>query len=215
MGVRCKDGIIIGSEKIVVNKMQLPTSDPRIWSVTKHVGITGNGLIPDAKSLMYRGREEASQYEKMYGIKMPGNLLADRLAQQVHLNTVYAGKRPYGTSVIISAWDALNGPSLWLVEPSGACYEYFGCATGRGKQLCRNEVEKKNYKEMTCEEAMPLVTKILLKAQEEMKEKKMQVEIGVLCEKNNWVHKVIDHETMRALTEKAQKEIEDEEMELS
>lgn len=60
MGVRCKDGIIIGSEKIVVNKMQLPSSDPRIWSVTKHIGITGNGLVPDAKSLMYRGREEAA-----------------------------------------------------------------------------------------------------------------------------------------------------------
>jgi 20S proteasome subunit alpha 7 len=133
MGVRCKDGIILGSEKIVASKMQLPTSDPRIWSVTKNVGVTGNGLIPDAKSLLFRGRDECAQYEKMYGIKMPGQMLADRLAQQVHMNTIYAGKRPLGTSIILSCYDALKGPSLWLVEPSGACYEYFGCSTGRGK----------------------------------------------------------------------------------
>jgi len=215
MGVRCKDGIIIGSEKIVASKMQLPTSDPRIWSVTKHIGITGNGLVPDAKSLMYRGREECAQYEKMYGIKMPGNLLSDRLAQSVHLNTVYAGKRPYGTSVILACWDALNGATLWMIEPSGACYEYYGCATGRGKQLCRNEVEKKNYREMSCEEALPHVTKILLKAQEEMKEKKMQVEVGVLSEKTNWVHKVVDPAMMQGVVAQAQKEIEEEEMELS
>ena len=80
MGVTCKDGIVIGSEKIVLSKMALPTSDPRIWSITKNIGVVGNGLIPDAKSLLYRGREEAAQYEKMYGIKMPGSMLADRLA---------------------------------------------------------------------------------------------------------------------------------------
>jgi 20S proteasome subunit alpha 7 len=215
MGVRCKDGIIIGSEKIVSSKMQLPSSDGRIWSITKHIGVTGNGLVPDAKSLMFRGREEHAQYEKMYGIKMPGKILSDRLAQQVHLNTIYAGKRPYGTSVILSCYDELYGATLWMIEPSGACYEYMGCATGRGKQLCRNEVEKKNYKDMTCEEALPHATKILLKAQEEMKDKQMQVEIGVLSQANNWVHKIIDAKAMKILTDQAAKEIEEEEMDLS
>ena len=80
MGVRCKDGVIIGSEKIVLSKMQLPQSDARIWSISKNVGITGNGLIPDAKALVVKGREECQQYEKIYGIKMPGKLVADRLA---------------------------------------------------------------------------------------------------------------------------------------
>ena len=80
MGVRCKDGIIIGSEKIVLSKMQLPQSDGRIWSMTKHIGVTGNGLIPDAKALLAKGREECLQYEKMFGIKMPGKMVSDRIA---------------------------------------------------------------------------------------------------------------------------------------
>jgi hypothetical protein len=36
-------------------------------------------LIPDGKSVMYRAREEALQYEKMFGIRIPGTALAERL----------------------------------------------------------------------------------------------------------------------------------------
>ena len=49
-----------------------------------------NGLIPDGKSLMQRAREEALQYEKMFGIRIPGNTLAERLGMKAQMNTVYA-----------------------------------------------------------------------------------------------------------------------------
>lgn len=39
---------------------------------------------------MYRGREEAAQYEKMFGIKMPGAVLAERLGLRAQMNTIYA-----------------------------------------------------------------------------------------------------------------------------
>ncbi len=38
--------------------------------------------------------------------------------------------------------------------------------------MARNEIEKKNFRELTVNEALPLIAKILLKSQEEMKEKK-------------------------------------------
>lgn len=49
------------------------------------------------------------------------------------MSTVYASFRPYGTSLILAAYDHLKGFGLYMVEPSGACFEYFGCASGRGK----------------------------------------------------------------------------------
>lgn len=39
---------------------------------------------------MQRAREEAVQYEKMFGIKIPGSVLADRIGMKAHMNTVYA-----------------------------------------------------------------------------------------------------------------------------
>ena len=67
-----------------------------------------------------------------------------------------------------------------MIEPSGACYQYYGCASGRGKQLARNEIEKGKFREMTVQEALPKVAKLLLKAQDEMKEKKQELELSIL-----------------------------------
>ncbi len=151
MGVHCKDGIILGNEKIVVGKMMLPGTDQRIWNINMSAGCTANGLVPDGKSLMYRGREESKQYQKMYGITMPGKVLSERLAMNVHMNTIYARNRPYGSSVIMATYDELNKLGLYMIEPSGASFQYYGCASGRGKQLARNEIEKKGFRDMTCE----------------------------------------------------------------
>jgi 20S proteasome subunit alpha 7 len=102
-----------------------------------------------------------------------------------------------------------------MIEPSGACYEYYGCASGRGKQLARNEIEKKNFREMTCNEALPHIAKILLKAQEEMKEKKQELELSVLSDETGYNHKILDRAFVDHLTEQAVQEIENEQMEMA
>ena len=62
-GVVCSDGIVTGTEKIVINKMMLSGTDKRTYSITKEIGCVVNGLVPDGRFLMNRGKEEAAQYE--------------------------------------------------------------------------------------------------------------------------------------------------------
>ena len=152
MGVVCKDGIILGTEKIVTNKMMVSGTDKRIGSVTKASGCVFNGLTPDGRALMFRGREECAQYAEHFGIPMPGRVLGDRLASYMQMHTIYSSYRPFGTSLIVAAHDNMKGATLHMIEPSGACYQYYGCASGRGKQLCRNEIEKGKFEELTLEE---------------------------------------------------------------
>lgn len=163
---------------------------------------------------MFRGREESTQYEKMFGIKIPGSILADRLALRAQMSTVYASYRPFGTSIIMSSYDHLKGLGLYMVEPSGTCYEYYGCASGRGKQLARNEIEKANFRELTVQEALPVIAKILLKSQEEMKDKKQELELSVLSDENNYQHQILSREAVEILTTKALEEIDKEQMEM-
>ena len=171
-------------------------------------------MIPDGKTIMYRAREEALQYEKMFGIKIPGTTLAERLGLRAQMNTVYASQRPFGTSVILASYDTIKGLGLFMIEPSGSSYEYYGCASGRGKQLARNEIEKQNFREMTVSEALPHIAKILLKAQEEMKEKKMEIELSIVSDETAYKHKVLDRSIVEALTHQAIAEIENEQMEM-
>ncbi len=208
--------------------MMVGGCDQRIWSVAYAQGMVGtrhsvnqlpqtaNGIVPDGKSMLFKAREQAKEYEKYYGIKMPGKNLADRIGMDMHIKTCYMQNRPYGTSLIIASHDKIRGLGLYMVEPSGASNEYYGCASGRGKQLARNEIEKGNFRELTCEQALPKLAVILLKAQEEMKEKTMELELSVLTETpEGWRHRVLDRPTVDKLTEDAEKAIEDEDMDMS
>jgi 20S proteasome subunit alpha 7 len=96
--------------------------------------------------------------------------------------------------------DAMKGFQLYMVEPSGACFQYYGCASGRGKQIARNEIEKAKFAEMTVEEALPKIAKILLKCQEDMKEKKQELELSFISVSSGFKHKIIDTNTMSAVT---------------
>lgn len=194
--------------------MMIGGTDKRLYSVNIHTGSVVNGLIPDGRSVVQRGREESAQYEKMFGIRIPGAVLADRLAMKFQMSTIYSSYRPFGTSVIMSNHDIMKGYQLYMVEPSGACFQYYGCSSGRGKQLARNEIEKGNFKDLTVEEALPKVAKILLKAQEEMKDKKQELEISYISDSSNQRHKILDRVTVDALTEVALREIKGDDAEM-
>ena len=78
----CKDGVILGTEKLVFNKMQVAGTDKRLYSINLSTGGVINGVTPDGRSIVQRAREEVSQYETMFGIKCPGSILADRIAMK-------------------------------------------------------------------------------------------------------------------------------------
>ena len=123
------------------------------------------------------------------------------------MSTIYANYRPYGTSLIFGINDMFKGTQLYMVEPSGACFQYYGCASGRGKQMARNEIEKVNFREKTVEESLPLIAKILLKCQEEMKDKKQELELSIMTDGTGNKHKILGRDQVEALTQQALKDI--------
>lgn len=82
MGVVCKDGVILGTEKLIFNKMQVQGTDKRLYSINLSTGGVINGITPDGRSLIQRAREEVTQYKTMFGITCPGSILADRMAMK-------------------------------------------------------------------------------------------------------------------------------------
>ena len=68
---------------------------------------------------------------------------------------------------------------------------------------------------MSTDEALPHITKILLKAQEEVKDKKQEIELSVLSDATDYKHKILDRAFVEHLTTTAQQEIENEQMEMA
>ena len=62
---------------------------------------------------------------------------------------------------------------------------------------------------MTVQQALPKVAKLLLKAQDEMKEKKQELELSILQEVNGkWQHKILDRPATDKLCADALEEID-------
>ena len=52
LGVRCKDGVVLGVEKLLAMKMLVPGANRRIAAVDRHAGMAGTGLAPDARQIV-------------------------------------------------------------------------------------------------------------------------------------------------------------------
>ena len=89
--------------------MMIPGTDKRVYSININTGGVINGLVPDGRAMIQRGRDESKQYEGFFGIKCPGEMLVNRLSMVMQMYTVYSSYRPVGTSVIVASHDAQKG----------------------------------------------------------------------------------------------------------
>ncbi|EEF29537.1 proteasome subunit alpha type, putative [Ricinus communis] len=170
IGIKCKDGIVMGVEKLIASKMMLPGSNRRIHAVHRHSGMVERNCV--------------------YGEPIPVKELADRVASYVHLCTLYWWLRPFGCGVILGGYDR-DGPQLYMVEPSGISYRYFGAAIGKGKQAAKTEIEKLKLSEMTCREGVIEVAKIIYKVHDEAKDKAFELEMSWICDESKRLHQKI------------------------
>ena len=173
VGLKCSDGIVIVVEKVkiisdaystynviqpLISKMLVHGSNRRVFGIDAHAGVAVTGYVADGRQLVNRGRDEAKSYQEVYGHKITPSILANRIALFTHYFTMHSSLRPFGSVALLAAYDEdVASPQLYMVEPSGLCFSYYGCAAGKGANAAKTEVEKllqKNNGAITCREAV-------------------------------------------------------------
>jgi len=178
IALRGKDGVVIVVEKLVATKMYEPSSNRRVCNIDEHIAFGASGVYPDSLALAQFCIEEATDYYSQYRSKIPCKFLSDRLSHYVHAYTLYGMVRPFGCSVFLGSWDAFLGPQLYLVEPSGLSYSYFGWAIGKGRQAAKTEIEKiANMSEKSCSELLREAARILHMIRDQAKDKNVVLEM--------------------------------------
>ncbi|KZV27386.1 hypothetical protein F511_02495 [Dorcoceras hygrometricum] len=235
VAIRCKDGVVMGVEKLIASKMMLPGSNRRIHAVHRHSGMVGSeskselslrmmtsvketfldpedlavaGLAADGRQIVTRAKSEAANYESVYGEQIPVKELAERVASYVHLCTLYWWLRPFGCGVILGGYDR-EGPQLYLVEPSGISYRYFGAAIGKGRQAAKTEIEKLKLSEMTCRQGIVEVAKIIYGVHDEAKDKAFELEMSWVCDESNRQHQKVPDDLLEEVKAAAKAALEE------
>jgi len=241
IGIRCVDGVVLGVEKIIISKMLVRGSNRRICTVDEHAGLAMCGLAADARQLVNKARSEASEYRSFFGSRISGQVLADRLAGHVHSHTLYWYLRPFGASVLLGSYEKKKADSksegkgeekgddrkdtpvgnadLFMIEPNGICYKYFACAIGKHRQGAKTELEKINFKTVTCRQAVNEIAAIIYRLHDDVKDKAFELELSWSCDESEGRHVLVpDNLVQDAIKsaldakKKAEEESDDEEM---
>ncbi|KIK08382.1 hypothetical protein K443DRAFT_128301 [Laccaria amethystina LaAM-08-1] len=187
IGLKVKDGVVLAVEKLVHSKLLVPEANRRIQTIDRHIGLATAGLLADGRHLSNRARDEASNYRETYNSAPPLKAVADRLGLYVQAYTLYSSVRPFGISTILGAVDK-DGPSLFVVEPSGVFFGYNGAAVGKGRQLAKTELEKLNLAELSTREAVTEAARIIYLVHEDAKEKEFELEMSWIGTESGGVH---------------------------
>uniref|UniRef100_A0A3B4FN96 Proteasome subunit alpha type n=1 Tax=Pundamilia nyererei TaxID=303518 RepID=A0A3B4FN96_9CICH len=210
IGIRCKDGVVFGVEKLVLSKLYEEGSNKRIFNIDRHIGMAVAGLLADARSLAEVAREEASNFRSNYGHDIPLKVTHQLpVVFLKHMFTLHQATLP-SYCFILGSYDKDDGSQLYMVDPSGISYGYWGCAIGKAKQAAKTEIEKLQMKDMTCRELVKEVAKIIYIVHDEVKDKAFELELSWVGEVTNGRHELVPKDVREEAEKYAKDSLEEE-----
>jgi 20S proteasome subunit alpha 7 len=155
--------------------------------------------------------------------------------------TLYSSVRPFGITAIVGGWDSelelpvdgevgsgpsigaggkvegktYGGPGLYMIEPSGLYWGYYGAATGKGRQSAKAELEKLDLAAGTLSllDGVKEAARIIYVAHDDNKDKDFELEmtwISNLEGPTKGRHMEVPKELLEEAEALAKKALEDE-----
>lgn len=214
VAIRGKDGVVFATEKLIMSKLYLQTSNPRLFSIGKHVSCGVAGFYPDAKALVDQARDYAREFHQEHGHPIPIETLKNRLGSYVFAYTCSSAVRPFGSSLLLASYE--DEPQLFMVDPSGGAVGYHYIAAGKGKQAAKAELEKLEASKMTCSQLIKEAARIIYKVHDDVKDKSFRLELSWIGSFTNGQHRLVPEDVYREAEQYAKDSIaedsSDEEM---
>lgn len=177
---------MLAVEKTIPSKLLKAGANPHLLPISPYGAVAASGIQPDGRVLANEAKGIVKEYNNQFGVDIPNQTLAHRLADKVHKCTIYGNERPYGCSIILTAYNEQDGAQVYMITPNADCYRYFAIAAGKHKQGANTELEKINFETITCKDAVALIAQILYKVHDDVKDKPFEYEVLWLNKDNGY-----------------------------
>lgn len=162
IGMVCKDGVLLLTDKRIVDKLIVAESVEKIWQVDDHIALTGAGILSDARILVERAQLKAQEHKVTYDSPIDVLTIVRDIANLKQMCTQSGGLRPFGVSLLIAGADEA-GLKLFETDPTGIYFQYKATAIGEGEIDVKNILAKEYKETLTLEEGMKLALSALKK----------------------------------------------------
>ncbi|MEM7821415.1 MAG: archaeal proteasome endopeptidase complex subunit alpha [Candidatus Aenigmatarchaeota archaeon] len=190
LGIIFKDGVLLATIK-PTGTLIVSESVEKIFQIDEHIGSVSAGLLADARVLINQARIKAQVHKITYEEPIDVWGIARAIGDRMQLSTLYAGLRPFGTTILIGGVDK-TGAHLIESDPSGMLYEWKAYGIGRGGTLANKTLRQKWREGMDRKEAIRLAIDILSKSEKIGKEESIDIAI---IEKDGKFRKLSREET--------------------
>lgn len=160
MGFVCKDGVLLVTDKRIVDKLVVPESVEKIFQIDHHIGATASGILSDARVLIERAQIKAQQNRITYDSPIDTLTVVKDICNLMQICTQSGGLRPFGVAVLVAGIDE-NTPHLYETDPTGIFFEYRATVIGEGEQEIEETLHKEYSEKHTVEEALKLAIRML------------------------------------------------------
>ena len=162
IGIVCKEGVILITDKRLVDKLVVPESVEKIWQVDDHLGAAAAGMVSDARVLVERAQIKAQQHRITYDSPIDVLSVVKDVCNIKQICTQSGGLRPFGVSFLIIGVDE-EGPKLFETDPAGIYFRYYAKVIGEGETEVMEILYNEYKQDLPLEETMKLGIKALVK----------------------------------------------------
>lgn len=160
VGVVCKDGVVLASEKRVsYGYFVVSKSGKKVFKITDRIGAACAGLVSDMQILLHEVGAYTSLFQLDTGRPMPVRSAAKIMSHLLFRSRLF----PLLTQTIVGGIDE-SGPGLYVLDTLGSVIPDKYACVGSGAEIAIGVVES-NYKEdLTIEETKELVLRAIKSA---------------------------------------------------
>ncbi len=159
IGIVCKDGVIIVSDRRINDKLIMPESANKVFEVDDHVIVSAAGILSDARVLVDKARVSAQQHKVTYDSPVDTHEIIREIANTKQMFTQYGGARPYGVAVLVAGVDNA-GAQLFSSDITGNYFSYTSFAIGENDEKIKEVLRMKYNKNLNIEGGIKLALSI-------------------------------------------------------
>jgi len=198
IGMVCSDGVILVTDKRLVDKLVVPEAIEKIWQVDDHVMVTAAGILSDARILVERSQEKATAYRVTYDSPIDILTIVKDICNLKQFCTQSGGLRPFGVSLLIAGIDEA-GMKLFSTDPTGLFYQYKAVVIGEGETEV-GEILHKEYKDsITVDEGLKLCIEALKKTIDAKEFTIERIDAAVIRKKTGTMEKITKEKIAKLL----------------
>jgi proteasome alpha subunit len=200
IGMVCKDGVLLVTDKRIVDKLVIPDAIEKIWQIDDHIIATAAGILSDARVLVERAQIKSQQHQVTYDAPIDTLSIVKDICNLKQICTQSGGLRPFGVSLLVAGIDE-DGKKLFETDPTGLFYQFKATAIGEG-ELEIDEILHKEYRDnMTIDEGLDLAIRALKKVLD-TKINAERIDTAFINEKKRIMEKIPKDKIKKLLKEK-------------